>query len=175
MKSVNYESVDQLEYCINEIITNPTSRRILMTTFNPIDVRKSVLYPCHGVVSQFYVRREESTNYVDLMMFQRSCDNFLGNPYNITSYSLLCYIICDVCNYRTNSKKYKPGKLKVVLGDCHVYAIHLDACITQLYRTPYEFPKCEIVKSFSKPEDYTVDCFKLIDYKCHERIFGKLC
>lgn len=65
------EYVDQLEHCINEIITNPTSRRILMTTFNPIDVRKSVLYPCHGVVTQFYVRNEGTNSYIDTIMYQR--------------------------------------------------------------------------------------------------------
>lgn len=123
----------------------------------------------------FYNIPIHASEFATLMEQFTSSDNFLGIPYNITSYSLLCYILCDICNVRTNSKKYVPGILKMFLGDCHVYDIHVDACITQLYRIPYEFPKCEIVKSFSRPEDYTVDCFKLIDYKCHERIFGKLC
>jgi thymidylate synthase len=103
-----------------------------------------------------------------------SSDLFLGIPFNISSYSLLCYIICDICNVRTNSKKYKPGTLKMFLGDCHVYQEHLDSCITQLYRIPYEFPTCKILNSRSKAEDYKFEDFKLENYKHYSPIFGKL-
>src|SRR5690606_5396683 len=83
------KGVDQLQYVVDEIKNNPTSRRILMTTLNPLEVDLGVLWPCHGIVIQFNVRGDK----LDCLFYMRSWDTFLGGPFNIASYALLTHII----------------------------------------------------------------------------------
>jgi dihydrofolate reductase/thymidylate synthase len=128
---------DQLKNCLELIINDPTSRRILMTTFNPAVVKDSVLAPCHGIKVQFNV----SNNKLDLQMDMRSSDVFLGLPYNITSYAILLELISKLTNYQS-------GKLIMTLGNTHIYNDHIKACKTQLQRIPYYLPKLNIKKKY---------------------------
>lgn len=135
---------DQLEFVVNEIITNPFSRRIVMTTFHPTDAFKSVLYPCHSLITQFYVEKYNDEYFVSIHMYQRSADVFLGLPFNITSTSLLLYIICYECNRRCKQNIYKPKKVIISLGDIHLYEEHIEMAQIQLKRTPLTDPIIKI-------------------------------
>lgn len=155
----NYDKqgFNQLQYCIDLLKNDPYNRRILMTTYNPSAVKQSVLAPCHGIVVQFYVENEK----ISCHMYQRSSDSFLGLPFNISSYSLLVYIIAKETGL-------KPGNLYISLGDTHIYDQHIDAVKTQLARTPIEFPKLE----FNKKEinEYNFEDFKLVGYSPQKTI-----
>ena len=112
---------DQIKYVLDLIKVDPMSRRIIITTFDPATSNKGVLYPCHGLITQWYIRDK----YLDCVTYCRSQDLFLGTPFNIASYALLVHIFAYVTGH-------KPGKLKMYLGDCHCYMSHLDAIKTQL-------------------------------------------
>lgn len=132
-----HEGYDQLKECLRMIIEEPNSRRILMTTFNPVQVSQSVLAPCHGIKIQFNV----CNDIIDLQMDQRSVDEFLGLPFNIASYALLLELIC----YITHKK---AGKLIMTFGNAHIYEEHLEACQNQLSRIPKQLPTLKILKNF---------------------------
>lgn len=136
---------DQLKRLVEELQTNCTSRRLIMTTYNPKQADKGVLYPCHGIVIQFYVRK---SRYLDCVMHQRSADMFLGVPFNIASYALLVYIIAPIVNLI-------PGKLRINFGDLHIYKEHLLPVYTQLSRIPQNFPTLTIERELRCIEDIT--------------------
>ena len=148
---------DQLKKVIFEIKNDPNSRRILMTDFNPSIAHKGVLYPCHSLLLQFYVR----DNYLDVKMYQRSVDTMLGLPFNIASTALLLTIISKITN-RT------PGKVTITMGDCHIYDQHLSAINTQLDRTPYRLPTVKI-PDFTSIEEVEVSTLK--DYIVEDYIY----
>lgn len=153
---------DQLSNCIDLIKNNPTNRRIMMTTFNPLQLDESVLAPCHSIVIQFYV----NNNKLSCHMYQRSADTFLGLPFNIASTSLLTYIMAKVTNL-------EPGEVIISLGDTHLYEDHIEAALKQLDRPPMEFPKLKINKELRTIEDIEnleYSDFELIDYQSHPGI-----
>lgn len=125
-RKANYKNkgIDQLKYIIKTIKEDPTSRRLILTAWNPIDIDKMALPPCH-MTCQFYVRGE----YLDCQMYQRSGDMFLGVPFNISSYSILIHLIAHCCDLL-------PGKLYHILGDAHIYKDHIPAVREQLLRQP---------------------------------------
>jgi thymidylate synthase len=139
----NGRGYDQLEYLIKDLINNPSSRRLLLTTYDPSKVSESVLAPCHGITIQFNVR---NGTYLDCKMYQRSVDVALGYPFNIASYGLLVHILCHVTGYQ-------PGKLTMTLGDTHLYEQHLEKIKNQLNRVPYRFPQLKITKSKDRTDD----------------------
>ena len=160
IKSIKFD-VDQLKYVINEIKTNPTSRRILMTSFNPSQVEQGVLYPCHSVTLQFYVQDE----YLDMFCYNRSNDNFHGTPFNIASTSLLLMIIAQITNLF-------PRFVNISQGDSHIYGEHIDAIKEQILRIPYVFPKL-ILPEFTSIEDVeklSYSDFKLENYNSYPNI-----
>ncbi len=132
-----------------------------MTTYNPTDLKKSVLAPCHGIVVQFYV----DNNKLSCHMYQRSADAFLGLPFNISSYGLLLYIISKEVNMQ-------PDKLYMSFGDTHIYYEHLDAVNEQLLRVPMNFPTLNFEKKSLL--EYTFSDFKLNGYTCHPAIKAKM-
>lgn len=163
----NDKGIDQLKNLIDEIKANPSSRRLLMTDFNPSQVKEGVLYPCHSLILQFYV--DENNSELSVKMYQRSADLFLGLPFNIASTSLLLYIIAKLTNLN-------PKNVSISLGDCHIYNEHIKYVEEQLSRKLYESPKLVIpdftdIKSVekSKFEDY-----ELIDYQSHPSIKAKM-
>jgi dihydrofolate reductase/thymidylate synthase len=167
---------DQLSYVLNELKTNPSSRRIIMSTFNPAQASQGVLYPCHGIGIIFNTRLDETstekdTFYLNIMQLQRSCDYFLGVPFNIASYSLLVYMICEVLNNDDSCKfKYKPGELTMSLGDYHLYESHYSEAERQIIRTPNNFPSLSFNKKIYKLEDFTFKDIELTNYDCWPEI-----
>lgn len=167
------QGYDQLRDVIYLLKTDPNSRRIMMTTYDPSVVSQSVLAPCHGLVVQFYV----DNGYLDCKMYQRSCDTFLGCPFNIASYALLMHMISHVTGY-------KPGKLILTFGDAHIYKEHLEQVIEQINRAPLQFPSVEVNKEFDVTsgvdhalqflEGLCMDDFVLRDYKCYPGIKAQM-
>ena len=151
--------IDQLKNCIDLIKRDPTSRRIFMSAWNPVQLDIMALPPCH-VSYQFYVSTDKK---LSCMVYQRSGDMFLGIPFNISSTSLLVYIIAKITNLT-------PGNVSIVIGDAHIYEDHVEAVKTQLERIPYPSPKLEINKYFSNIDDYKYEHFEVIDYKYHPTI-----
>jgi thymidylate synthase len=160
-KPIKYHSsnhIDQLKNAINTIQNDPTSRRIIMTDFNPLQANEGVLYPCHSIIIQFYVQNE----YLDMYCYNRSQDTFLGTPFNITSSAIFLMIIAKIT-------KLTPRYLNMGLGDCHIYKQHIDAVKEQLSRIPYKFPQLTFknIETIEDAENLTFSDFQLIDYKYH--------
>jgi thymidylate synthase len=159
------QGVDQLEYII-KCLKDPaqrTSRRMVMSAWNPCQIDEMALPPCHILV-QFNVT---SGNKLSCCMFQRSADVALGMPFNIASYSFLTHLLAKHCNL-------EPHEFIYYLGNCHVYESHLDAVNEQVTRTPNPFPKITVKTKRENINDYTIDDFELHDYKCHEVIKIKM-
>jgi thymidylate synthase len=152
------EGVDQLAGVIEEIRTNPNSRRIIMSAWNPVDIPKMALPPCH-VMSQFFVANGE----LSCLMYQRSADMGLGVPFNIASYALLTHLIAHVCGL-------KPGEFIHSIGDAHIYQNHIEPVREQLEREPFEFPTLKINSQISAIGDFTAADIELENYKCHPPI-----
>lgn len=148
---------DQIHTLLREIDANPTSRRHIVSAWNVSDLDEMALPPCH-IMFQINVDNE----YMDLHMYQRSADVFLGLPFNIASYAFLLSMIA-----RTKNKT--PRNLRISVGDCHVYANHIQCCMEQLSRTQMD-PPVLVLAPKSDIMEYTVDDFKLINYQCHDAI-----
>lgn len=157
----NYDNqgIDQIENVIHQLKTDPMSRRIIMTTYNPICAKEGVLYPCHGLVIQFC---NDGRNNLTCLMTQRSADCFLGLPYNIASYAILTHIIAKKCNM-------KAKELVLQLNDCHIYLNHVEQVKLQLNRTCYPFPSFSLKENVieKKIEDVEYDDMILGEYKHH--------
>ncbi|KRX91685.1 Thymidylate synthase, partial [Trichinella pseudospiralis] len=149
---------DQLQQCIKMIREEPESRRIIMTAWNPCDLEKVALPPCHCFV-QFYVADGE----LSCQMYQRSADMGLGVPFNIASYSLLTRMIAHITSL-------KPGFFIHTIGDAHIYLTHVDALKVQLERKPRPFPKLKILRNVENIDDFRAEDFELIDYKPYPKI-----
>ncbi len=144
-------NVDQLENLIEGIKKDPDGRRHIMTAWNPGELDQMALPPCH-ILSQFDV----TDGKLSCQMYQRSCDMFLGVPFNIASYSLLTHIIARECNLQV-------GDFIWTGGDCHIYNNHIDAVNEQLLRTPKHLPTLFMTVG-KKIADYVVDDFVLDNY-----------
>ena len=145
--------VDQLLELIKGIKQNPTGRRHILSAWNPGELDQMALPPCH-CFAQFYV---SSSGELSCQMYQRSCDMFLGVPFNISSYALLTHMIAQVC-------ELKVGDLVHVLGDAHIYLNHLEQVKEQLLREPLPAPQLYINPDVKDIEKFTMDDFKLENY-----------
>jgi len=143
------QSVDQIANVINQIKTNPNDRRMIVSAWNPSEVDQMALPPCHCLF-QFYV----ANGKLSCQLYQRSCDVFLGVPFNIASYALLTMMIAKVTGL-------EPGEFIHTFGDLHIYNNHFDQVKEQLQREPRELPRMEIAYR----EDMTIDDFKYEDFK----------
>jgi dihydrofolate reductase/thymidylate synthase len=152
------QGVDQLADLIKTIKANPTDRRMILSAWNPADLGKMVLPPCH-MFAQFYVNDGE----LSCLMHQRSCDMGLGVPFNIASYALLTHMIAQVCGLRA-------GEFIHSMGDCHVYLNHIDALKQQLEREPRDFPTLKINPEVTDIDAFKADDFTLSDYNPHPTI-----
>lgn len=157
--------VDQLKKVIEEIKADPTSRRIIMTDFNPQQARQGVLYPCHSIVIQFYVEFGK----LSCSMYQRSGDLFIGIPFNIASTALLLHIISQLTGL-------DAGKVHLLIGDYHIYDQHSEAVFEQLKRTPKSFPILEMTKftSLEEVEKATLNDFQLLGYESEPAIKAQM-
>jgi len=160
----NYDGlgVDQLMNCIEQIRNNPTSRRIVMTAWNPSDLEKMALPPCHMFV-QFYVAR----GALSCQMYQRSADMGLGVPFNIASYALLTRLVAQVCGL-------EAGEFVHVIGDAHVYLNHVEPLREQLKRTPRKFPVLKINPNKMDIDSFEYKDFKVVGYEPHKTIKMKM-
>ncbi|MCR5741276.1 MAG: thymidylate synthase [Gammaproteobacteria bacterium] len=156
----NFNGVDQLKNIINEIKNNPDSRRLIVSSWNPVDIPFMALPPCHSLY-QFYV----CDGKLSLQLYQRSGDIFLGVPFNIASYSLLLMMVAQVCNLEV-------GTFVHTIGDAHIYSNHIEQVNIQLERKPYPLPKMVIKRKVENIEDFEYDDFELQDYQCWPRIKG---
>lgn len=152
------QGLDQLKECIYKIKHTPNDRRIIMTAWNPIDVPKMALPPCHCFV-QFYV----SDGELSCQLYQRSADMGLGVPFNITSYAVLTHMIAKVCGL-------KAGDFVHTVGDCHVYLNHIDALKIQLQREPRPFPTLRINNDTDDIEGFKYSDFEVIGYDPHPAV-----
>ena len=158
----NFGGVDQLENLIHDIKTNPTSRRLIISAWNPTEVQSMVLPPCHCFM-QFYV----NDGKLSCQLYQRSADVFLGVPFNIASYSLFTMMIAQVCGL-------KPGVFVHTLGDAHIYNNLLDQVNLQLTREPRELPEMKINPNVKSIYDFKYEDFELVNYNPHKGIKGKV-
>ena len=157
-----YPGVDQLANAINTIKTDPNNRRIIVNAWNPVDQYQMALPPCH-IMHQVLVHN----NKLNLIWTQRSCDMFLGIPYNIASYALLLMLYAKEAGLQ-------PGVLRGELHDVHIYENHINQAREQISRTPYKLPSVEIPDTNWQGmlNWHAADGFKLKDYICYERLRG---
>jgi len=158
--SVLRQEIDQLANIINKIKTNPADRRMVLTAFNVGEMDQMALPPCH-MFSQFHVN--EMKKELDCLVYIRSNDLFLGTPFNIASYAILTYAIAHVTGYT-------PGDLIVTIGDAHIYRNHLDQVKEQLAREPLPHPYLVLNPEVTDIDKFTMDDFRLVNYKSHEAI-----
>ncbi|WP_454968564.1 thymidylate synthase [Gemella sanguinis] len=150
----NFNGVDQLKNVIEQIKENPSSRRLIVSSWNPAEVDTMALPPCHSLF-QFYV----SDGKLSCQLYQRSGDVFLGVPFNIASYSLLTILIAKECNLGV-------GEFVHTLGDAHIYNNHFDQVNEQISRTPYDLPSLKI-NEFQSIFDLKISDVELINYESH--------
>eukprot|EP00596_Hydrurales_sp_CCMP1899_P010578 CAMPEP_0119038076 /NCGR_PEP_ID=MMETSP1177-20130426/6775_1 /TAXON_ID=2985 /ORGANISM="Ochromonas sp, Strain CCMP1899" /LENGTH=316 /DNA_ID=CAMNT_0007000179 /DNA_START=515 /DNA_END=1465 /DNA_ORIENTATION=- len=148
----NNQGVDQLKECIQKIMTSPEDRRLIMTAWNPCDLDKMALPPCH-MFCQFYVANGE----LSCQMYQRSADMGLGVPFNVASYSLLTVMMAQVCGL-------KAGEFVHTIGDAHVYVNHVEALQEQLLRSPRTFPSIVINPSVTDIDGFQYSDFTIVGY-----------
>ena len=169
----NSEGIDQIKQVIETLKTNPDSRRMLISAWNPsvlpdttvsfaenVANGKAALPPCHAFF-QFYV----ANGKLSCQLYQRSADAFLGVPFNIASYALLTLMVAQVCNL-------KPGDFIHTFGDAHIYSNHLEQINLQLSREPRTLPKMEINSNVKNIFDFKFEDFNLVNYNPHPHIKG---
>ncbi len=154
--------IDQLADVINGIKNSPDSRRLLISAWNVGEIQKMALPPCH-VMFQFYV----AGGRLSCQLYQRSCDIFLGVPFNIASYALLTMMIAQVTGL-------EQGEFIHTLGDAHIYLNHIEQVKLQLSREPYPLPRMEINPSVKDIFKFRFEDFKLTDYVSHPGIKGDI-
>ncbi len=158
----NNEGIDQLAEVIDKLKHNPNDRRMIVSAWNVSKIKEMHLPPCH-MMFQFYV----ANNKLSCMLYQRSCDMFLGVPFNIASYALLTMMIAQVCDLEL-------GEFVHTLGDTHIYHNHFDQVKEQLSRKPLPLPKMKLNPAVKNINDFRYEDFELIDYKCYDAIKAKV-
>lgn len=154
--------IDQLTDVINSIRKNPDSRRHIISAWNVGDIEKMALPPCH-VMFQFYV----AGGKLSCQLYQRSCDIFLGVPFNIASYALLTMMVAQITGL-------KLGDFVHTLGDAHIYLNHIDQVKLQLTREPYPLPVMKINPEVKDILKFRFEDFELTDYVAHPHIKGDI-
>ena len=157
-KTPEGKTIDQIKNVVEQIKTNPDSRRHLVVAYNPGEVEQMALPPCHSFF-QFYV----SGGKLSCQLYQRSADVFLGVPFNIASYALLTMMIAQVCGL-------KPGEFIHTMGDAHLYLNHLDQARLQLQREPKPLPVMKINPDVKDIFGFKYEDFELVNYESHPRI-----
>jgi thymidylate synthase len=151
-------SIDQIAQVVEQIRRTPDSRRLIVTAWNPADVDRQALPPCHCLF-QFYV----ADGKLSCQLYQRSADIFLGVPFNIASYALLTHMVAEVTGY-------KPGDFVHTLGDAHIYSNHFEQVETQLSRAPRTLPKLTIKRKVNDIFDFRFEDFEITGYDPHPHI-----
>ncbi len=162
-RNFNSQGYDQIKDIIERIKKNPQDRRIIVSAWNPAQIEQMALPPCHCFF-QFDVTPDGKLN---CMLYQRSCDMFLGVPFNIASYSLLTMMIAQVCGL-------KPGEFVHTLGNAHIYSNHFEQVKLQLTREPLPLPRVKINPDVKNIDDFKFEDFELVDYQSHPAIKGEV-
>lgn len=150
--------IDQISQVLHQIKVKPDSRRHIVTAWNPAEVDNMALPPCHALF-QFYV----ADGKLSCQLYQRSCDTFLGLPFNIASYALLTHMVAQQCDLI-------PGDFVWTVGDVHLYSNHLEQTKLQLTREPFPLPKLVIKRKPDSLFDYDFDDFEIVEYQYHPSI-----
>jgi thymidylate synthase len=156
----NGETIDQIARVVDSIRNNPTSRRHIVSAWNPADVEEMALPPCHSLF-QFYV--DTSRGELSCQLYQRSADLFLGVPFNIASYALLCMMMAQVCGL-------KPGDFVHTFGDLHLYQNHLEQARLQFSREPRPLPTMKMTPDVKEIDGFVYEDFELVGYDPHPTI-----
>ncbi|MEO8187872.1 MAG: thymidylate synthase [Burkholderiaceae bacterium] len=151
-------TIDQISQVVREIKQNPDSRRLIVSAWNVGDIPKMALPPCH-LLFQFYVAQGK----LSCQLYQRSCDIFLGVPFNIASYALLTHMVAQQCDLEV-------GDFVWTGGDCHIYSNHFDQVREQLSRTPRSYPRLVIKRKPQSLFDYRYEDFEIEAYDPHPHI-----
>jgi thymidylate synthase len=157
-RTADGRSINQIDNVIAQIKSNPDSRRLIVTAWNPGEVEQQALPPCHSLF-QFYV----SEGQLSCQLYQRSADIFLGVPFNIASYALLTLMVAQVCDLQ-------PGDFVHTFGDLHLYANHLEQAQLQLSREPRPLPTMKINPLVKNIHDFKFEDFELVGYDPHPAI-----
>lgn len=165
------ETIDQIQDLITQLKTRPNSRRLIVSAWNVADLPdealspqtnvqhgKMALAPCHALF-QFYVLN----NTLSCLLYQRSCDTFLGVPFNIASYALLTHLLAQQCDMHV-------GEFIWTGGDVHLYLNHLEQAKLQLSRSPYSLPTLKILRKPNSIFEYRYEDFELLNYSAHDPI-----
>lgn len=152
----NFNGIDQLKKLQEQLIEDPFSRRHIISAWNPAEIDSMILPPCHTLI-QFYVNNDKE---LSAHLYQRSGDVFLGIPFNIASYSLMVYLLAQVCGY-------KPGNFIHTIGDAHIYNNHIEQIKTQLQRKPKKLPQVKVNSKIKSIFDFTFNDITLIAYDYH--------
>ena len=150
--------IDQIAELIENLKSNPDSRRHIVSAWNVSELNDMALPPCHAFF-QFYV----ADGKLSCQLYQRSADMFLGVPFNIASYALLTYMLAQQVGL-------EPGEFVWTGGDVHIYENHMDQVLKQLEREPYEYPQLRITRKLASIFDYKLEDFEVVDYKHHPTI-----
>ena len=154
----NGEKIDQIDRLIVQLKNKPDSRRHIVTAWNPADVDRMALPPCHALF-QFYI----AAGRLSCQLYQRSCDTFLGLPFNIASYALLVHMVAQQCDL-------EPGEFVWTGGDVHIYNNHIDQVNLQLTREPFPLPTLDIRRKPGSIFDYKFEDFEILNYQSHPGI-----
>jgi thymidylate synthase len=157
-KAADGTTIDQISQVIDQIKTNPDSRRLIVSAWNVGELSKMALPPCHLLI-QFYV----ASGQLSCQMYQRSADIFLGLPFNIASYALLTMMVAQVCDL-------EPGAFILTLGDAHLYSNHVEQAWLQLTRSPLKLPRMQINPSVRSILEFDYEDFELVGYEAHPHI-----
>ena len=160
-RNFNSQGFDQIKDVIERIKKNPQDRRIIVSAWNPAQIEQMALPPCHCFF-QFDVTPDGKLN---CMLYQRSCDLFLGVPFNIASYSLLTMMIAQVCDLQ-------PGEFVHTLGNAHIYSNHFEQVKLQLTREPLPLPRVKLNPEIKNIDDFKFEDIELVDYQSHGVIKG---
>ncbi len=155
--------IDQIAQVIERIKKDPYDRRLIVTAWNPGELESMALPPCH-MFYQFFVTPQKQ---ISLAMYQRSCDMFLGVPFNIASYALLLHMVAHVTSL-------SPHELVIVLGDAHVYHNHFDQAKEQLSRTQFSLPHIWLNPEVANIDEFTMNDIELCNYKYHPPIKAEM-
>lgn len=160
-------SIDQIKQVIDQLKTNPDSRRIIVSAWNVAEINQMALPPCHAFF-QFYVAPPDSEKgqtkpQLSCQLYQRSADIFLGVPFNIASYALLTMMVAQVCDY-------EAADFIHTLGDAHLYSNHMEQAATQMDRSPYALPSMKINPEVKDIFAFRFEDFELENYEFHPHI-----
>ncbi|MBN9352114.1 MAG: thymidylate synthase [Chitinophagaceae bacterium] len=162
-EGANHKAIDQISEVINQLKTNPDSRRMIVSAWNVADLPDMALMPCHCLFQFYTAPLPNGKRTLSCQLYQRSADSFLGVPFNIASYALLTMMMAQVCDM-------EPGSFVHTFGDVHLYKNHFEQAKLQLTRKPFPLPSMKLNPEVKNIFDFKFEDFTLENYQCHPGI-----